>query len=73
MAATAPSSADSVEAARTDAVVGDVPEGTTDGALQHEAAKASGVVAMGDGILHDVGDGIDHRIHGRYMSRHLLP
>ena len=71
--ATAPSSADSVEAARRDAVLGDVSEGTVDGALQHEAAKASDVVVTGDGGLHGVGDGIDHRIHVRYGSRHLLP
>ena len=54
-------------------MVGDVPEGTADGALEHEAAKASGMVAAGDGGLHGVGDGIDHRIHGRYRSRHVVP
>ena len=31
-------------------MVVDVPEGMADGALQHEAAKASGVVAAGDGV-----------------------
>ena len=43
MVATAPSSVKFVEAGRRDAVVGYIPEGTADDALQHEAAKASGV------------------------------
>jgi hypothetical protein len=64
-AAIAPSSADSGEAARRDAVVRDIPEGTADGALEREAAKASGVVATVDGGLHCVGDRVDHGIHGR--------
>ena len=54
-------------------MVGDVSEGTTDGALEHEAAKGSGVVAAGDDGLHGVGDRIHHRIHGRYGVCHLLP
>ena len=70
---TAPSSADSVEAARRDVVVGEIPEGTTDGALQHEAVKASGVVAVGDGGLHSVGDRVDHGVHGRYGCCLLVP
>ena len=40
-------------------MVVDVPEGMADGALQHEAAKASGVVATVDGGLYCMGD----RIH----------
>ena len=54
-------------------MVVDVVEGTADGALEHEAAKASGVVATVDGGLHRVGDRINHGIHGRYGVRHLLP
>ena len=54
-------------------MVGDVPEGTADGALEHEAAKASGVVATVDGGFHCVDDRIHHRIHGRYRVCHLLP
>ena len=44
-----------------------------DGALEHEASKASDVVAAGDGDLHGVGDRIHHRIHERYGVCHLLP
>ena len=51
----------------------DVMEGTADGALEHEAAKASGVVATVDGGLHCIGDGVDHGIHERYGVCHLLP
>ena len=54
-------------------MVGDVSEATEDGTLEHEAAKASGMVAMVDGGLHGVGDRIHHRIHGRYGVYHLLP
>ena len=68
-----PSGTDSMEVERRDAVVVDVAEGTTDGALEHEAEKASGVVATVDGVLHYVGDQIHHRIHGRYGVCHLLP
>jgi hypothetical protein len=73
MTATAPSSVHSVEAARRNAVVGDVPEDTVDGALEHVAAKATGVVATVVGGLYCVGDGINHGIHGRYGVGHLLP
>jgi hypothetical protein len=38
------SSADSMEAARRDDVVRDVPEDTADGTLEHVAAKASSLV-----------------------------
>jgi hypothetical protein len=54
-------------------MVMDVTEGTVDGTLEHEVAKASGVVATVDGGLHCFGDRIDHRIHGRCGVRHLLP
>jgi hypothetical protein len=38
-------------------VVVDVPEGTMDSALEHEATNTSRVVqGMGDGGLHSVGD-----------------
>jgi hypothetical protein len=44
------------------------------GALEHEATKASRVVAAAvDNGLHRVGDGIHHRVHGRNRGRHLLP
>jgi hypothetical protein len=31
------------------------------------------MVSMNDGGLHSIGDGIDHRVHGRYGVQHLLP
>jgi hypothetical protein len=64
---------DAVEIMRGDAVVGDVLEGTADGALEHETAKTSNMVATVDGGLHYVGDRVNHGIHGRYGVRHLLP
>ena len=54
-------------------MVMDVSKGTADGALQHEAKKASGVVATSDGGLHGIGDRVDHGVHGRYGCCHLLP
>ena len=54
-------------------MVGDVPEGTANGALEHEVAKASGMVATMDGGLHRVGDRINHGVHGRYGVCHHLP
>jgi hypothetical protein len=62
-----------MEAASRDAVVGDVTKDTADNALEHVAAKATGVVATVDGGLHCVGDGVDHGIHGRNGMGHLLP
>jgi hypothetical protein len=62
-----------MEVTRRDVVVVDVTEGTADNTLEHEAMKASSVVSASDGSLHNIGDGIDHRIHGRYGVRHLLP
>jgi hypothetical protein len=73
MTATTPSIAHSIEAASRDVVLGDVPKDTADGALEHVAAKATGVVATVDGRLHCVGDGVDHGIHGRNGMGHLLP
>ena len=35
-----------------------------DGALQHEAGRATGGVAAGDCGLNCVGDGVHHRVHG---------
>jgi hypothetical protein len=62
-----------METPRGDAVVGDVPEGTANGALELEVAKASGVVATVDGGLHCVDDGVDQGVHGWYGVCHLLP
>jgi len=54
-----------VKTARSDAAFGDVAKGTTDGALEDEAANASRVVvAAGDGGFDGVGDGINLGIHG---------
>ena len=64
--ATAPSSAYTVESTRRDEAVRDVLEDSTDGALEHEAAKAPGLVTTMDGGLQRVGDRINHGIHGRY-------
>ena len=54
-------------------MVVDVAEGTVDGALQHEAANASDLVAAGDRRLHCIGDRVDHSIHGRNGMGHILP
>ena len=49
-----------------------VAQGTTNGALHHEATNAAGLVAANDGVLHCVRDGIDHGVHGRYVgARHV--
>jgi hypothetical protein len=54
-------------------VVADVAEGSADGALEDEATNASRVgVATDDGRFNGVGDGVNHRIHGRYGVGHLL-
>ena len=49
-----------------------VAQGTTNGALHHEATNAAELVVANDGVLHCVRDGIDHGVHGRYVgSRHV--
>ena len=46
-----------MEETRWDAAVRDVPEDTADGTLEHEAAKAPGLVTTVGGGLHRIGDG----------------
>ena len=58
------SSADSVESAERRTPFVDVAEGTTDGALQHEAWRTNGGVAASYGRFDGVGDGVNHRVHG---------
>jgi hypothetical protein len=68
------SSSVAVETAKGSAVVGDVAKGSADGALEDETTNASRVgVATDDGRFNGVGDGVNHRIHGRSRGRHLLP
>lgn len=63
--------ASDAKAARRDAAVMDVLEGTTNRSLQHVPAKTFGDLAMVDGRLHCIGDRIDHGVHGRSSgSRH---
>ena len=61
-----------VRASQRDPLVLNVAQGTTNGALHHEATNAAGLVAADDGVLHCVHDGVDHGVHGRYVGvRHV--
>ena len=61
-----------VRASQRDPLVLNVAQGTTNSALHHEATNAAGLVAVNDGVLHCVRDGIDHGVRGRYVgSRHV--
>ena len=51
---------------------GDVSKDTTDGILEHEPTKATGLDVPVDGVLHCIGDGVNHCVHGRNIwSRHF--
>ena len=69
--ATASFSADAVGMAGRNAMGGDVSKDTTDGILEHEPTKATGLDVPVDGGLHCIGDGVDHGIHERNVgNRH---
>ena len=53
-------------------LVMDVVQGTANNALHHEMTDATRLVAVDDGILHCIRDGMDRDVHGRYIGiRHL--
>ena len=56
--------ANSIGAAKRGATFIDVAQCPADGALQHEAGRATGGVAAGDCGLNCVGDGVHHHVHG---------
>jgi len=56
--------ANSIGAAKRGATFIDVAQCPADGALQHEARRATGGVVAGDCGLNCVGDGVHHRVHG---------
>jgi hypothetical protein len=64
----------SVETARRDAAKANFAEDAANGALDDEALDSTRVsVATSDGGFNGVGDSVDHGVHGRSRSRHLLP